>query len=427
MNSQGGILSGDGAQGLKILAWLVGLICLILIVTSGVMFYWNLSFFSYLELNNVYTEPIMVLGYGIVGLLILSYRPDHGIGWLFLAVAFLSALNIFATQYAVYGLLVTTLPGAKWMAWLQSWFFYLAFPAPIVLLFLLFPDGRLPSPHWRPLVWLGVLSALSLIVGELVRPGMLVTYITEDAIRLGVLNPTGVSGWGGFSDALNGAWFVSIILVPAALFAPFWRYRRARGVERQQLKWFVFFAILILLLLPLAFIQGGTAGELIFILIFLILPVATAVAIMRHRLYDIDVIVKRTLLYGLLTVTLAGIYLASIILLQALFTAVSGQESAAAIVLSTLIIAALFNPLRSRLQVFIDRRFYRRKYDAQKTLANFATIARDEVDLEQLSAALVQVVAETVQPESLSLWLKTPAGSAPHFSRREKLKSARED
>jgi len=427
MSGRSGVFPAIDGRGLKFLAGLVGIFSLIMIVSGECLFYRNFPIYYQVSLVDVFTQPIMALGYGIVGLLILFYRPGHGVGWLFLGVAFLSALSIFAVQYAVYGLLVTTLPGAKWMAWLQSWSFYLAFPAPIVLLFLIFPDGRLPSPRWRPLVWLGILASVMLIMGELIRPGILQSYVVEEATWLGVLNPTGVSGWTGFSDALNWAWSVSFILVPAALLAPLWRYRRAQGVERQQLKWFVFFEILIVLLLPLGYIQGDMVGELILLLIFVILPAATAIAILRHQLYDIDVIVKRTLLYGVLTVILATIYLGSIILLQALFTAVSGQESAAAVVLSTLIIAALFTPLRNRLQAFVDRRFYRRKYDAQKTLAAFATTARDEVDLEQLSAALLQVVAETVQPESLSLWLKPPDALSPIVARLENFNSTPED
>jgi hypothetical protein len=159
------------------------------------------------------------------------------------------------------------------------------------------------------------------------------------------------------------------------------------------------------------FIDTDLVGEFILALGLLILPLATTVAILRHSLYDIDVIIKRTLIYFILTLILVGIYLASVIFLQYLFTAVAGQESPVAIVISTLIIAALFNPLRHRVQDLIDRRFYRSKYDAAQTLNQFAQKARDEVDLDQLSAELLRVVEETMQPDKASLWLKPASGN----------------
>lgn len=394
-------------RGLRILAWLIALVSLVFIAAGGYLFYWNrsIALVGQVGFPVDFFGVILGLGYGIVGLLILSYQPGHGIGWMFLVVAFLSALDFFAKQYALYGLVLATLPGAIWMGWLQSWLSYLIFPAPIILLFLLFPDGKLPSPRWGLLVWLGVLSTVCLTIGELVEPGLLGVHIADSWISLGVFNPTGMLGWTEFSDALNNAWFLSIILLPAALFAPIWRYRRAQSVERQQLKWFVYFAILTLLLLPLAFIEASTSGETILLFLMLILPASTAIAILRHHLYDIDVIVKRTLLYGTLSAILAVIYFASVITLQAIFTNISGQSSDAAIAISTLIIVVLFSPLRRRIQDFIDRRFFRKKYNAEQTLARFAEVARDEVDIDKLTAAMFVVVEETIQPENKSLWL----------------------
>jgi MFS family permease len=392
-------------QGLRVLAWLIALSSLVLIAAGGSLYYWNgvIALIDQGGYPEAFTGLLLALGYGIVGLLILSYRPGHGVGWLFLGVAFISALDFCARQYALYGLVIATLPGAIWMGWLQSWISYLIFPAPIILLFLLFPDGKLPSRRWGLLAWLGVLSTVCLTIGQLVTPGLLGVYLADSWISLGVFNPTGVVGWAEFSDALNYAWFLSIILLPSALLAPIWRYRRAQSVERQQLKWFVYFAILTLLFFPLAFIGGSTVGDSILLFLMLILPAATAIAILRHRLYDIDVIVKRTLQYGALSAILAAIYFASVIVLQAIFTSISGQSSDAAIAISTLIIAVLFTPLRRRIQEFIDRRFFRRKYDAEQTLARFAIVARDEVDMEILTAALLGVVEETMQPKSISI------------------------
>jgi hypothetical protein len=328
-------------------------------------------------------------------------------------ISFLSAVDLFAMQYAVYGLVVASLPGAIWLAWLHSWLFYLIFPAPIILLFLLFPDGRLPSPRWRLVVWLGIISTVFLTVGELVNPGQLVAYIDNREIMLGAINPTGVKIWSGLIEALNTGWFLAIILIPVALSAPILRYRRAKGVERQQLKWFVYFAILTLLILPLGFVESDQVGELFLLFLLLILPAATAMAILRYRLYDIDIIIRRTLVFGALTVLLIVAYFGSVVLLQQAFRALSGQNSPVAIVISTLVIAALFNPLRGRVQDTIDRRFYRSKYNAQQALADFAATARDEVELDQITAELLLLVEQTVQPDRLSLWIKNAGDLNP--------------
>jgi hypothetical protein len=398
---------------LSILAWLGCLVSLALIAEAGYIFYANQSAPGHVNFPLGYTEIVLTLGYGIVAMLILGYQPGHGIGWLFLVIFFLSAFNLFARQYAVYGLLVATLPGAIWMAWLQSWLFYLIFPAPIILLVLLFPDGRLSSPRWRLLVWLGILSTVFLIVGRLVKPGLLIVHVNEGTIMLGVNNPTGVKVWTGLIKTLNTGWVLAMILFPAALFAPILRYRRARGVERQQLKWFVYFAILTLLFLPLAFIESADVGELFLLFLMLILPAATAMAILRYRLYDIDIIIRRTLVFGALTVLLIVAYFGSVVLLQQAFRALSGQNSPVAIVISTLVIAALFNPLRGRVQDTIDRRFYRSKYNAQQALADFAATARDEVELDQITAELLLLVEQTVQPDRLSLWIKNAGDLNP--------------
>jgi len=183
-------------QGLRVLAWLIALSSLVLIAAGGSLYYWNgvIALIDQGGYPEAFTGLLLALGYGIVGLLILSYRPGHGVGWLFLGVAFISALDFFARQYALYGLVIATLPGAIWMGWLQSWISYLIFPAPIILLFLLFPDGKLPSRRWGLLAWLGVLSTVCLTIGQLVTPGLLGVYLAHRWISLGEFNPTGVVG-----------------------------------------------------------------------------------------------------------------------------------------------------------------------------------------------------------------------------------------
>jgi len=210
--------------------------------------------------------------------------------------------------------------------------------------------------------------------------------------------------------------------IGTGVFAQFYRYASVSSpVLRQQTKWVVYsFAALliglVLITLPVVLFPGlrnSVTGRVMYLLLTIpvvlfglfLLPLSFGIAILRYRLWDIDILVRRTLVYGALTATLALVYFSSVVLLQILFTAVSGQQSAVAIVASTLLIAALFTPLRRRIQNDIDRRFYRRKYDAQKTLEHFASAVRNEVELEQLTADLISVVEETMQPESVSIWL----------------------
>jgi hypothetical protein len=207
-------------------------------------------------------------------------------------------------------------------------------------------------------------------------------------------------------------WFVLLpALTLACAAALFVRFRRARGVERQQIKWLFFASALFAVVYIPTFFTGSytTANNIwdtLFVLGILAIPIAIAIAILRYNLYDIDLIIRKTLQYALLTGLLALVYFGSVVLLQSLVENLTGQQSQFVIVLSTLAIAALFNPLRLRIQDFIDRRFFRKKYDAEKMLANFAAIARDEVDMDKLTAALLGVVEETMQPESISLWFK---------------------
>jgi hypothetical protein len=193
-----------------------------------------------------------------------------------------------------------------------------------------------------------------------------------------------------------------------AVLSLFVRFRRARGDVRQQIKWFASAAALTLAWISVAEQQSGAIVALSALLVIPSIPIATGIAILRYRLYDIDLIINRTLVYGSLTVMLALIYFGGVATIQAIFRALTSQEQQPqlAVVVSTLLIAALFNPLRRRIQSFIDRRFYRRKYDARKTLEAFSAKLRDETDLNALSDDLVGVVAETMQPAHVSLWLR---------------------
>jgi hypothetical protein len=231
-----------------------------------------------------------------------------------------------------------------------------------------------------------------------------------------VENPLGIGGFFGVAltvMAIGGVVLVLLAVVPAA-FSLVLRYRRASGTERQQIKWLALAASLlgatiVLDLLAFDVLLGDTLWTALYTVVDAGLYVAVGIAILRYRLYDIDVIINRTLAYGALTGVLVAVYLGSVVLLQTLFRALTGSESQLAVVASTLAIAALFNPLRRRIQAFVDRRFYRRKYDAGETLARFASRLRDETDLDRLGGGLVGVVRETMQPAHASLWLREPS------------------
>jgi hypothetical protein len=188
------------------------------------------------------------------------------------------------------------------------------------------------------------------------------------------------------------------------------RFRRAQGIERQQMKWIVYAAVL-LPLIPASDLLPDVVDSVLLGLTLIAIPTAIGIAVMRHRLYEIDIIINRTLVYGSLTVMLIAFYFGGILLLQSAFVALTGERSTLAVVASTLLIAALFNPLRRRIQSFIDRRFYRRKYDARKTLEAFSEKLREETDLEALNAELVGVVRQTMQPAHVSLWLRSDTAS----------------
>jgi hypothetical protein len=271
---------------------------------------------------------------------------------------------------------------------------------PLVMLlttytFLLFPDGKLISPEWRRAAWFGgIVIGVSVLVLA-VYPGQLTNMVT-------IANPLGLDALTPAADILFIAVMVSISAsVGSGVYALIHRYQRADQVTRQQLKWLALVSVLVLL--TLAF-NGIT--EYPFLVTIFSIPVAIGIAILRYRLYDIDLIINRTLVYGLLSALLALIYFGSVALLQGALRTLTGQESPLVLVVSTLGIAALFNPLRARLQHFIDRRFYRQKYDAQRALDRFNATLRREINLSQLSDEVLHVLADTVQPTHASLWLR---------------------
>jgi len=362
--------------------------------------------------------PIAALGvvFGCTGALVASRSPGNWIGWIFCAMGLLFELGILGEVYVVYGSEADGfLPGRAWVGWISQWSNNAFAPTLIILSFLLFPTGRLPSVRWRPVVLLAVGVAAVHAATAALAPGPLQDY--------GIENPAGIES----APALRVIAEVSVLILVLPLMllsvvSLFARLRRSSGIERQQLKWFAYAAALLATDLlasnTLAVLLGGTGNRiadfvpfLTFVITLSGIPVAMGVAILRHRLYDIDVIINRTLVYGVLTLSLVMVYVGCIVSLQYVLRAMTGGNSQLVIVASTLAIAALFNPLRGRIQSFIDRRFYRKKYDAAKTLEAFSARLRDETDLDDLGDGLVEVVRETVQPAHASLWLRETASN----------------
>ncbi len=364
-------------------------------------------------------------GFAVLGFLITRSRPENRIGRLCLFIAFAEIIGLsFSDLYARCGLTgVRQLPGLAYLAWVKIPTLAFLILSVAGLLPFWFPDGQFLSPRWRRLGWVSVLLVSVFVLPVVLRPGPLENEIFR--VSYPIDNPFGfftLPSWLG-SNFYNFGNIPMSVAVLLAIFSFVNRWRGASGDTRQQLKWLAYYLTIlgvvrvvgVELLAGLyyrAFFDSAIVGWLNLVT-FTGFPLIIGLAIFKYRLYDIDIIIKRTLVYGVLTGLLAFLYFGSVTLLQGIFSTVSGQRSPITIVISTLFIAALFAPLRSRIQTFIDRRFYRRRYDAARTLAAFALTARDEVDLDALEAAMLQVVQETMQPESVGLWLNATADGRP--------------
>jgi hypothetical protein len=335
-----------------------------------------------------------------VGALIASRRPENPTGWLFLGFGAVAAVVFLAHQYAYYTLVSHpgSLPAGDVAAMIAAHHWHAGFGL-FVFSFLVFPDGRLLSPHWR---W--VARATVVTYGGLALSGIFDTKFQEDA---DVPFPVKPLFGGVIADVATPVFgtliLVNLLLLLVAAASLLLRLRRSHGEARLQVKWFVYGVAFVMVAIPLSILGLGEAYGVV---LLPLVPASAAVAILKYRLYDIDVVINRTLVYGALTGLLGGAYLASVLLLQL----VVSPSSNLAIAGSTLAVAALFRPARARIQEAVDRRFYRRKYDAHRTLDAFSARVRDEVALDALSAELRGVVAQTLQPAHVSLWLRTPEG-----------------
>ena len=375
---------------------------------------------------------ILSLAYPTVGALIVSRLPANPIGWLFCSAGLLSAVRPFTVAYADYALLENpALPGKEYLAWFSSWEWF-ALPTLAVCLVLLFPDGRPPSRRWHIVTGGVLLGAALTVLADALWPGALDNFPLIE-------NPFGVLGvvGGGLTTYFVFAAIkflgTTLLLTStlAALCSLVVRLHRVRGDERQQIKWFMYAAVplsvfgsveilqVVVQTFTTTFLfntvymlpsrQIFNAIDYVTGIALLFVPVFTYVAMLKYRLYDMDLVINRALVYGSLTALLALIYFGGVTATQAVVQALTGQEELPQLVIvaSTLLLAALFTPLRRRLQSFIDRSFYRRKYDARKTLEAFSAQLRDETDLEALSGDLVGVVRETMRPAHVSLWLRS--------------------
>ena len=358
-------------------------------------------------------EPIagfataIVAAFGVLGVLIASRQPWNPIGWLFCGIAVTGSLMSLSRGVAEFWLDGNGVP--DWLGETAAWYgdvswILVILPAATFLL-LLFPDGRLPSRGWRPVAWCAGVGIALLFLADSQSPGPLADYPE-------LANPYGVDS--PLRDVLEGIAALSLaVAIAGSPLALIMRFRRAAREQRQQIKWLalagaVAAVIFVVALLVYDVVTAGVADGAIMLGI-LMLPVAAGLAILRYRLYQIDVVINRTLVYGALTATLAAAYLGSVLLLQLALSPLT-EQSDLAIAGSTLAVAALFRPARARIQHAVDRRFYRRRYDAARTLESFGVRLRDEVDLEALGGELRAAAADTMQPAHVSLWLRSTEG-----------------
>jgi hypothetical protein len=351
-----------------------------------------------------------LLGFVTVGALIALRRPDNRIGWILVSIALIIAAGLVIDD----ALHASADPASlRFAAWVESWSYWLWIALGAVFMPLLFPTGELSSPRWRFVPSLAVAAVALSIVGSAFAPGAL-----DVDVHPKLQNPLGITGASGLLDALQVLGGVLLVAsVAAAVASLAQRLRRAKGEERQQVKWLAYVGSVILaaFAVALGFELIGSSGwphavseagwVVAFFSLIVGMPAATGIAILRYRLYDIDVVIRRTLVYGALTAILAAVYVGSVLLLQLALNDVT-SDSSLAVAASTLGVAALFRPARARIQAVVDRRFYRRKYDAARTLEDFSSRLREQVDLDALGGELHRVVADTMQPAHLSLWLR---------------------
>ena len=355
----------------------------------------------------------LAIGFPVVGAAIARQQPRHPIAWIFLGSGLGAGLAKFTYEYAHYALITKpgTVPLEVTVAWVSEWVWTTGAIPLLSFGLLMFPDGHLPSPRWRPVAWLAAATLTMFVFGSAFQPGLMPGYPD-------IPNPVGIDAAGPLlrvAQPVSAVCFAVVVVCSAASILI--RFRRARGLQRQQLKWLAYAVAVATVALVLASREwaGWAVAQVITLVAVGFIPVAIGVAILRYRLFDIDRLISRTLVYGLLTAVLAGVYATGVFAAGRLLDPAQGR-SGLAVAASTLAVAALFQPLRRRIQNLVDRRFNRSRYDAARTVEAFSARLREEIDLDSLSAELLTVVDQTVQPAQASLWLR-PIGTRPPLNR----------
>ena len=339
-----------------------------------------------------------------VGAAVVWRRPRNAIGWVLLSVGVVAATQVLLSEYAIFGTVGRPSPigGAIFAAWLVSWIWVIEVTLVAVFLLLLFPDGHFLSPRWRAVGWLGGVSAAIAAFGLAFNAGPLNNApYAQNPYPLYENADFAVFVWAMAGVGLAGAGAAASLLL---------RYRRSRGTERQQLKWLAVEAIAISIALIVGTYVQTKSASVFLISAIALAPVMIGIAVLRYRLYDIDVFINRAVVYGVTTGAIAVAFFAGIVVLQAALRPVTGG-SELAVAASTLVCFALFQPVRRRVQSGVDRRFYRSRYDASRTLDQFTSRLAGEVDLDAVGAELAKAVTQTVRPAHVSLWLRNPETS----------------
>ena len=367
-------------------------------------------------LTKTLLESVIPLVFGMVGALIVARQPRNTIGWLLMLIALGWAAGDIPTSYLPYALATSSEPSVATLVllWFVGWGWWLLI-GPLLLILVLFPTGRLPSPRWR---W--VIIAIATLFGIFLLGVTFSETLQAPESNVRFPNPIGIIPERVFMDFISVPWTVMLLTTASmCVAAVVVRFRHAATKERAQIKWFLYAcAVFLSMYVVTGWLVNTTTGTtahawgvILFDLALLTIPSSIGIAILRHRLYDIDIIIRRTLIYGALTAMLAAIYVGSVVVLQRLVQTLSGgAQSEIVTVISTLTIVALFQPLRLRIQTITDRRFFRRKYDAARTLDAFSGRLRNETDLQMLTSDMVNVVEETLQPAHVSLWLRDSQG-----------------
>jgi hypothetical protein len=364
--------------------------------------------------------PVLFFAFPAVGILVASRLPRNPIGWILLGIGLVWEMYFVAENYSQYAFVHQ--PGSLWrpelVVALTSSLWVPAVGLMGTFMILLFPDGRLPSPRWRPLAWVSGLTLVAMFVVTPFIPLPLRRVSQTPGTPRGE-NPLAIEAL----EPIIGAWNLSVGLIPLCVlgcaFALVLRFRRSQGHERLQMKWMAAAAATVaigyLIFMVTSFLSQGSEEMTLWVAVvsqvvplsFVLLPVAVGIAVLKHRLYDIDVIINRALVYVLLTTLLALVYVGGVVGVGGVVRGVTGDaDNSLIIVATTLVIAGLFRPARTRIQSFIDRRFYRHKYDAARTVESFSARLRSEIDLDDLCADLLETVGRTMQPAQISIWLR---------------------